>query len=802
MSTLPPNIPSLPSSVDPSVRRAFDALKSWFATVSKAGGVVDLTTLTTTISSEVGALPVSDNTLPPKPTNVTAAGGFSSILVSWDHPPFKNLAYSEIWRSTTNSLSNAQMVGTTSADLYTDTPPNASLSITYYYWVRFVSVAAVLGPFSDVASAHTADDPAYVLEVLAGEITESELHSALTTRIQTIEADIDTAMANIGTISTTDFTDTNTYNVGALVKYQGEIYKCITDINSTPAPIPTNTTYWTKVGQYASLADMVSATASGLTSLDTRTDAAEGTITAHSSQLTALESTVNDPTTGVDATATGLTNLTTRVTTAEGTISSNSSSITNLSGRLTTAEGSITSQGSAISALDVRMTSAEGVNTSQGSAITSLDNRLTTVEGSASGSAEAISALETRVTDAEGDISATSSALTSLTSRVGTAEAGLVSESNTRASADSSLSSSISQLTATVNGNTAAIQTEATVRATTTGPTWASGTTYAAGKVVVYGNALYQCISSHYSSDSNAPPNATYWKSVTASLYAQYTVKTDVNGYVSGFGLANDGATSSFQVLANKFSIGSPGYTTVTPFIVDTDQNRVVMSNALITNLTSTNIAAGTINADRINAANMLTAGWIKSGIQQVGNYIQSNNYVAGSAGWYIRSYDGYAEFQNIKARGNIEATSIKAGTVNIIDTLMVKGNSITVPVSGATTAYAGTGVPANTQPFTVGILPATYSAPAKIQIIVGIYAHNPGNGTNCNCRVLLDGSLIVLDQATSLIEKRTSSEVFFGYVEVSAGYHTFHVQVGNSWTSGGPWYPWKVEAVMLGTMR
>jgi len=78
----------------------------------------------------------------------------------------------------------------------------------------------------------------------------------------------------------------------------------------------------------------------------------------------------------------------------------------------------------------------------------------------------------------------------------------------------------------------------------------------------------------------------------------------------------------------------------------------------------------------------MLTAGWIKSGIQQVGNYIQSSNYAAGSSGWYIRSYDGYAEFQNIKARGNIEATSIKAGTVNIIDTLMVRGNAITIPAA------------------------------------------------------------------------------------------------------------------------
>ena len=252
------------------------------------------------------------------------------------------------------------------------------------------------------------------------------------------------------------------------------------------------------------------------------------------------------------------------------------------------------------------------------------------------------------MTDAEGIITANSSDITSLTTRVGSAETNITNESSARASADSSLASSISQLTATVNGNSAAIQTEQQVRATTTGPTWQSGVTYTAGKVVERSGSLYQCISSHYAASSNGPPNATYWKPVTASLYAQYTVKTDVNGYVAGFGLANDGATSSFSVLANKFSIGSPGYTAVTPFIVDTDQNRVVMSNALITNLTSTNIAAGTINADRLNVSQLsavssnlgtVTAGTIQgntitggtiTGTTITGGVLQTNTGNAG----------------------------------------------------------------------------------------------------------------------------------------------------------------------------
>lgn len=41
----------------------------------------------------------------------------------------------------------------------------------------------------------------------------------------------------------------------------------------------------------------------------------------------------------------------------------------------------------------------------------------------------------------------------------------------------------------------------------------------------------------------------------------------------------------------------------------------------------------------------------------KIGNVIQSNNYAAGKSGWIINK-NGYAEFQNIKARGEIVATS------------------------------------------------------------------------------------------------------------------------------------------------
>ncbi|MER1779846.1 host specificity protein J [Proteus mirabilis] len=57
----------------------------------------------------------------------------------------------------------------------------------------------------------------------------------------------------------------------------------------------------------------------------------------------------------------------------------------------------------------------------------------------------------------------------------------------------------------------------------------------------------------------------------------------------------------------------------------------------------------------------------------KIGNVIQSNNYVAGKLGWIINK-NGFAEFQNIKARGKIEATSGRLKNVVIEESCDILG--------------------------------------------------------------------------------------------------------------------------------
>ena len=67
-----------------------------------------------------------------------------------------------------------------------------------------------------------------------------------------------------------------------------------------------------------------------------------------------------------------------------------------------------------------------------------------------------------------------------------------------------------------------------------------------------------------------------------ATTYALYTLKSDVNGLVSGFGSYNDGFTSSFIVHANTFGIGfptvGPNKPTVYPFIVGQVDGQAVIA--------------------------------------------------------------------------------------------------------------------------------------------------------------------------------------------------------------------------------
>lgn len=136
-----------------------------------------------------GYNPDTDYTVPPAPTGFRVDGGFTNVFLSWDGAPYRNHNYTEIWRSQTNNLGTAVMVGTTAANVYAD-PANANT--TYYYWIRFVSRASVVGPYNSTSGTmgRTAIDVAAVFPALEEDIVNSPFFQELGARITAAETGI------------------------------------------------------------------------------------------------------------------------------------------------------------------------------------------------------------------------------------------------------------------------------------------------------------------------------------------------------------------------------------------------------------------------------------------------------------------------------------------------------------------------------------------------------------------------------------------------------------------------------------
>lgn len=122
-------------------------------------------------------------------------------------------------------------------------------------------------------------------------------------------------------------------------------------------------------------------------------------------------------------------------------------------------------------------------------------------------------------------------------------------------------------------------------------------------------------------------------------ISAQYYVKTDVNGYVSGFGLSSDTTSSSFVIVADRFAVVKPGAAqgaaSVTPFVVGNvgGVSTVGINGNLIIDGTviSRNIAAEAITAEKIGA-NEINA--VHIGANQIdGDHIAATSEIVLSEG-------------------------------------------------------------------------------------------------------------------------------------------------------------------------
>lgn len=680
-----PAIPPTPAGLPPALQQQLNALALSMNVLNGVAGNGSGAATTLAMLSNAGLIKLDPTTgnyvapgaldyaIPPAPTGLVASGALGNVILTWDNPAYSNHSYTEIWREQVtftgevadpSIIGNAVKIGTSAGivGVYVDATGAAS---DCWYWVKFVSTANVTGAFNAIAGVRgtTSASPAYLMSLLNGAITSSELAASLATPISLITAPSSTA----GSVAAQILAEANTRAAaiaaealarGTAITNEATIRQSATDnlaqsISLITAGVAggfdpgamwyfdTTTESWAGVnGTLVWNNGWVEFTATGVDPrLSSPTIAVAGTMystirarvkrlagsgwhgsahytTAAHGMTAAYKKDIADPalaigdiavlewdmstltaggTDWVDSTITkigldlGLTSadvfsfdwvavgrnapgasmagLSTEQTARISADSANASDITVLSTQvnnattgLPAAHTAVVSEASARSTADTALSSSISaltatVNTNASTASSAISAESTTRAAADTALAARATALEASVNNATTGLATKSSV-----SYVDSAVAGAISTSaSSIATVQSQLNTGGATALSIVAANNAALAAQATANSgvanAATAQTTANTAVTASSANATSISTLQTTVGGHTSSISTQATSIN-------GISAQYTVKIDANGYVSGFGLAstvvNGTPYSDFILSADKFAIVNP----------------------------------------------------------------------------------------------------------------------------------------------------------------------------------------------------------------------------------------------------
>lgn len=546
--------------------------------------------------------------LPPALANITATGILFGYRLNWNFPATGALdtAYTEIQIATTANGANAAQLGLFAYPTDTHVIQGMQPNLTRYFRGRLIDRIGNIGPWSNWVGATTSADASAVLDILSGQITESQLHQNLQTKINKIDS-----IAGLDD------------DIGNLVQDFSALQSTVSDLNAeldaeTAARILAVNDL--NDGLTQEITDRQAGDTANLTALNNYKS-------SNDAALANVQQQVDTAVTATSANTQAVQALDSRVTVAEGNATT---AKTNAATALTKAETATTEAGSAASlaqqASAVANQAADTADTANQNAATALSTANTaanqssanasqinalTVELGTKASAGALNQTNANVAEINGRVTANTTKIDGVYAQVnpkligstddliGSTEgfAGTWTLQSAMIEGDMALSQRIDTTVAQIAGNTAAIQTEAMTRAnadsalSTQINTVQSATTIAqatANDALGKANTATQNIATVQTQvntlttqqSATASQVSTLQTTVggnTASiqivsesvdgLYAQKYIKLDVNGKVAGWGGANDGKESNFIMNVDSFAIGSGDSAGYYPFI-------------------------------------------------------------------------------------------------------------------------------------------------------------------------------------------------------------------------------------------
>ena len=214
---------------------------------------------------------------PSRPKNVTASGALANIMVTWDKPSYEGHAFAEIWAASRTqeqedadpqenpTIGQAELVGMAPGTFFAH---NIGAGGTRFYWVRFVNFAGTAGAYQSTEGVEgsTGQSPELLLELLNGELTESQLSSTLSARIDlidgasTVAGSVNARVADVQQqvnelLNLPEWSSSETYAVDDQIVYEGFLYVALAA--STNVEPGTDDTKWDQIGEYATIGDAV-----------------------------------------------------------------------------------------------------------------------------------------------------------------------------------------------------------------------------------------------------------------------------------------------------------------------------------------------------------------------------------------------------------------------------------------------------------------------------------------------------------------------------------------------------------------
>ncbi len=372
--------------------------------------------------------------LPPAVTSLTASSLIFGIGLKWTFPPgAEDTQRTEIWYGPTTDLAKATKLSDLAYPQSEYVMQGLLAGVRFFFWARLVDRTGNIGPWYPVGNGvmgQASSDAGPILELIADQISETELAKNLLDRIDLIDGNgpgsvnerLDELKAEIGEI--TDalvYVPTDAYVRDNTVRVGDNLWTAIVNVpaNASGANGPPNPTYWVNSGQSIRAAN---AQAAQVTKNTADISTVDGKTSATATQLQAVQAASRED---------------------------------NGDGDLLDALNGWQSTASA--AQEVKVRTEE--NFAQAQRTTTLQARVSTNE------ARITTVETTTATDRE----ATAQQISTLTASIGTNQAAIQSEATARSDADGALSTKLDQVQATAAGASAAVQTVSSAQATTDG---------------------------------------------------------------------------------------------------------------------------------------------------------------------------------------------------------------------------------------------------------------------------------------------------------------------------------------------